>query len=234
MAPEDLKEPHARTTRCGSTRTEPGPQDTTQKPCDQGSKVIIPGNHETLTDLLKRAPSWGGSAGQRADGAGAARCMCHMVSLGSPAWRVWATTAVDSPGAPPRCCPTPETAGARPRRCPPTHPVTTGAGPERCPPIHPETAGAGPGRCTPTHPVTTGAGPERCPPIHPETAGAGPGRCTPTHPETAGAGPGRCPPTHPKTVGAGPGRTALTYSQTKVPSGMSCRDRTPQPMFCVR
>ena len=189
MAPEDLKEPHARTTRCGSTRTEPGPQDTTQKPCDQGSKVIISGNHETLTDLLKRAPSWGGSAGQRADGAGAACCMCHMVSLGSPAWRVWATTAVDSPGAPPRCCPTPETAGARPGRGPPTHPVTTGAGPERCPPIHPE---------------------------------------------TAGAGPGRCPPTHPKTVGAGPGRTALTYSQTKVPSGMSCRDRTPQPMFCVR
>ena len=26
----------------------------------------------------------------------------------------------------------------------------------------------------------------------------------------------------------------VTYSQTKVPRGMSCRDRTPQPMFCVR
>lgn len=31
-----------------------------------------------------------------------------------------------------------------------------------------------------------------------------------------------------------PGGWALTYSQTKVPSGMSCRGRTPQPMFCVR
>lgn len=30
------------------------------------------------------------------------------------------------------------------------------------------------------------------------------------------------------------GWPALTYSQTKVPAGMSWRDRTPQPMFSVR
>ena len=138
-------------TRCGSTRTEPGPQDMTQKPCDQGSKVIMPGNHETLTDLLKRAASWGGSAGLRADGAGAARCVCHMASPAAPPGESGpqgqSTLLVPLPDLP-----HPRDRGGKAREMPPTRPVTMGAGPERCPPPTPRPQGQGPGDAPPPTP----------------------------------------------------------------------------------